>query len=134
MRALGAARLRLLAETWLVMLAARIALRLLPAHRILAWQQTPVQERGEPRERVYKRLQIQWAVAVVARRSPVALVCFPQCLAASYLLRQRGVASRLHYGVTREGGRLATHTWLESGGTILVGGEVKDAYATLGVY
>ena len=70
----------------------------------------------------------------MARRSPIRFVCFPRCLAASYLLRVRGVESRLHYGVTREAGRLVTHTWLESGGEVLVGGDVKDGYATLGVY
>ena len=70
----------------------------------------------------------------MARRSPIEFVCFPRCLAASYLLRLRGVPSRLHYGVAREAGKLVTHTWLESGGEVLVGGEVKAGYATLGVY
>ena len=78
--------------------------------------------------------QVAWAVLAVARRSPVRFVCFPQCLAAARMLARRGVPSRLHYGVRREGGRLKTHTWLEAEGRILIGGEVMAEYAELAVY
>jgi len=77
---------------------------------------------------------VRHAVLVVARYSPVSLVCFPQCLAASEMLRRRGIASRLHYGVARDGDKLVTHTWLEAGGEIVIGGEVAAEYSTLAVY
>ena len=134
MRQLEGERLWLLARTFVVLLGARVALRVVPVSRILGWQAAPVREVGSAAERARRRELVRWAVETVARRSPIRFVCFPRCLAASFLLRVRGMSSRLHYGVTREDGRLATHTWLESGDEVLVGGEVKDAYATLGVY
>ncbi len=71
---------------------------------------------------------------VVARHSPVRFVCFPQCLAASALLRSAGIASRLHYGVRRGAGGLETHTWLEAGGEVVIGGEVAGEFTLLEVF
>ena len=134
MRDLDGRRLWLLAQAFVVLAAARVALRVVPVSAILRWQGQPVREIAGEDEKARQRRLVAWAVDVMARRSAIDFVCFPRCLAGSYLLRARGVQSRLHYGVTREEGRLATHTWLESGGEVLVGGEVKDAYSTLGVY
>ena len=134
MRDVDGPRLWLLAESLVVLTLARVALRVLPARKVLAWQTKSVRTTGSDAEKARHRQQVAWAVDVVAKRAPVAFVCFPRCLAVSYLLRTRGVASRLHYGAAREGGHLVTHTWLESGGEVLVGGEVKAAYATLAVY
>ena len=124
----------LLVGAGLALLVARFALRVVPVRRLVAWQQRPVRERGSAEQRERQRRRVRWAVEAVARRSPIVFVCFPQCLAASFLLRVSGVRSRLHYGVAREQGRLATHTWLESGGAVLIGGDAKDGYSTLAVY
>jgi hypothetical protein len=138
MRATDGPRIWLLAESLVVLVMARISLRVIPVSRILAWQSRSVPSAGPqagaagPQAR--QRELVAWAVDVTSRRSPIRFVCFPRCLAASFMLRARGVESRLHYGVAREGGKLVTHTWLESGGEVLVGGEVKAAYATLAVY
>ena len=134
MRDVNSPRLWLLAESLVVMTLARVALRVLPARKILAWQTKPVRATGSEADMARHRQRVAWAVDVVAKRGPVAFVCFPRCLAVSYLLRARGVATRLHYGAAREGGQLVTHTWLESGGEVLVGGEVKADYSTLAVY
>ena len=134
MRDLDGPRIWLLAESLLVLVAARVALRVVPVRRILAWQAQTVRIHGTEAQQARRKELIAWAVDVVARRSAVRFVCFPRCLAVSFMLRARGVQSRLHYGVAREGGQLVTHTWLESGGDVLVGGEVKAAYATLAVY
>ena len=134
MRHPGGKRLWLLAQTVVALAVARLALRVVPVSRILGWQGAPVREAGSAAEQARQRDLVRWAVEVVARRAPIQFVCFPRCLAGSFLLRRRGVASKLHYGVTREDGRLATHTWLESGDEVLVGGDVKDGYATLGVF
>jgi hypothetical protein len=89
----------LLARTFCLLLAAKIALRVLPVRRVIAWKQRAV-------------------------RSPQA--ADPD--------DRRGIESRLHYGVTRSGAALVTHTWLEAGGEILIGGEVAASYSTLAVY
>ena len=131
-REVGAGGLTLMAQAFWLMLAAKTALRTMPVSRIIAWKQRPlgVQARANPE---YCR-RVRNAVLVVARYSPVRFLCFPQCLAASALLRRKGIASRLHYGVARADGKLVTHTWLEAEGEIVIGGEVAADYSTLAVY
>jgi hypothetical protein len=130
-------QLGLLFHTFFLLLTARIALHLIPVSRIIAWKTRPLRHpdlRNTEQDHALVRAQTRWAVLVVARYSPVQFVCFPQCLAASALLRRHGISSRLHYGVTREDDKLITHTWLEAGGEIVIGGEVAPRFSTLATY
>ena len=125
----GVARL-MEALGWLVV--AKAALAWIPVAKVIGWKRRELR-----RERVADAAslrRVRHAVLVVARYSPVRFVCFPQCLAAGEMLRRRGIASRLHYGVARDGDNLITHTWLEAGGEIVIGGEVAAEYSTLAVY
>lgn len=137
-RELGPCGLALIARAFLLLLAAKIALRVLPTRRVIAWKQRAIPGRppGATEREAQQRRRIRHAILTVARYSPVRFVCFPQCLAASALLRAKGIDSRLHYGVARApaGGKLITHTWLESGGELVIGGEVAADYSTLAVY
>lgn len=125
--------LGLLLRTFFLLLTAKIALHFVPVSRIIGWKTRPLRHPA-PRISAQERTLVRWAVLVVARYSPVQFVCFPQCLAASALLRRRGISSRLHYGVTREDDKLITHTWLEAGGEIVIGGEVAPRFSTLATY
>jgi len=112
---------------WLV--AAKAALAWVPVAKVIGWKR-----RGLRRESVAdpeSLRNVRHAVLVMARYSPGSFVCFPQCLAASEMLRRRGIASRLHYGVARDGDKLVTHTWLEAGGEIVIGGEVAGEYSRI---
>jgi len=125
----GVARL---GEAFFWMLLAKAALAWVPVAKVVGWKR-----RGLLAEVVADAStlrEVRHAVLVVARYSPMSMVCFPQCLAASEMLRRRGIGSRLHYGVARAGDKLVTHTWLEAGGEILIGGEVAAEYSTLAVY
>ncbi len=136
-RELGPAGLALLARAFAHLLAARLALQLLPVRRVIAWKQRPFPRTTAVSNPGVEAARIRHAVLTVARYSPVRFVCFPQCLAAAALLRARGIPSRLHYGVARSpnaGGKLITHTWLEAAGGIVIGGEVAADYSTLAVY
>ena len=62
------------------------------------------------------------AVLAWARRAPWRVVCFQQALALQILLRRRGVASTLHYGIAQED-VLKAHVWLSVGGETVIGGE-----------
>jgi hypothetical protein len=131
-REVGPGGLWLLFRAFWLLLAARLALRFLAVERIIAWKQRPMQERPDFNREELAR--VRHAVLVVARYSPIRFVCFPQCLAASELLRSRGIPSLLHYGAARAEGKLVTHTWLEAGGEIVIGGEVAAEYSRLAVY
>ena len=136
MREVGVAQVLLIGKALCWLVAARLALRVVPVARILRWQQRPVGRGAHRTDAEAQELgrRVRHAVLVAVRYAPVNFVCFPQCLAASALLRSQGLGTRLHYGVTRQEGRLVAHTWLESVGEIVIGGEVAEAYSTLGVY
>lgn len=133
-REVGFGQVLLIGEALCWLVAARVALRVVPVAKILQWQQKPVKARLDEARAAELGERVRHAVLVAVRYAPVEFVCFPQCLAASALLRRQGLGTRLHYGVAREAGRLVAHTWLESGGEMLIGGEVAGAYSRLGVY
>lgn len=133
-REVGLGQMLLIAEALWYLVAARVALRMVPVARILRWQQRPVRARLDGAGAGELGRRVRHAVLVAVRYTPFEFVCFPQCLAASALLRRRGLGTRLHYGVTRLEGRLVAHTWLESGGEMVIGGEAAEGYSTLGVY
>ncbi len=133
MRVLGVRRIALLGETFLLLLAARMALALLPVQRVLAWNGRR-RSSGSEVDSAEARSLVRWLIRVVARRSPVEFVCFPQSLVARILLNRRGIESRLYYGVARREGKLTMHTWLEADGEIVVGGEVAAEYTVIAVY
>ncbi len=128
-------KLALLVQTFALLLWAKTALAFMPVSKVIARRARPL-TRIPVLKRVAQLQEARWAVLVVARYSPVSFVCFPQCLAASELLRRKGIESRLHYGVRRasQTARLETHTWLEADGEIVIGGEVAAEFSTLDVY
>jgi len=73
--------------------------------------------------------RVRWAVSAAARHSAVEFVCFPQALAGYTMLRWRGVASTVVYGVKRSAeGELLAHTWLTVGDRTVLGGEVASGF------
>ena len=130
LREVPAAQLWLLVKTFFLLLGARYALATMPVKRVLELRRCRLSglRYGVEEE---LRQRVRWAVLVVARYSPVQFVCFPQCLAASVLLALGGSDSRLHYGVRRGAGGLETHTWLEAGGEVVIGGEVAGEFSRL---
>jgi hypothetical protein len=91
---------------------AAVAVKLVPAGRILAWAARPprlVNRFADP------ELPDQVAAAVQARAAwfNLAAPCLPTALAAQFMLRRRGVTSKLCLGVRRDASALAAHAWLE---------------------
>ena len=73
-------------------------------------------------------------VRKVARRLPFKARCLPQAMAAQWMLRRRGVTSRLVFGARR--GRtpertIEYHAWLMVAGQCVVGGEELESYVPL---
>lgn len=62
-------------------------------------------------------------VRMAAATLPVELLCLPQALAARWMLRRRGLATRLHVGAKRDGdaAEVQLHAWLEYDGIVLTG-------------
>jgi Uncharacterised nucleotidyltransferase/Transglutaminase-like superfamily len=111
----------------------RIALSFLPVQKLTAWMSRP--DRGQvsiTQETAAQTLRrIEWSIDTVVRHAPLSFVCFPQCLAAYFMLRRRHIASKLFYGVAREKNELKAHTWVKVGDRTVVGGEVESRFTVL---
>lgn len=59
------------------------------------------------------------AVHLAARYAPVPVNCLLRSLVLVRLLRRRGVAADLRFGVRRNEGRFEAHAWVERSGEVL---------------
>lgn len=131
LRRLGPGELVLAGEALALLAAASLAIRLLPFRTVAA-----TASRGEARRtEVETGERIARIVAAVARRVPWRTVCFQKGLACHWMLRRRGVASLLHYGVGRaEEERLSGHVWVSVGGRTVIGGEEAPRFSCLATF
>jgi hypothetical protein len=112
------------AAWWLTLLAG--ALRVAPFKRIVGWfglapASGAPSASGPPDQ---DALAVGWAVRAVAGRTPWTSTCLAQALAASQMLRRRGIASALTLGVAlapEKDARMEAHAWLQHGGVFLTG-------------
>ena len=116
----------LLIEACAALGAACAAVRLLPFRRIV--------EDGMPtrtsRADTADLQSLRWAVQAMARRVPWRALCFERALALRTLLRRRGIASVLHYGIAPEASdSLVAHVWLSVDGEVVIGGENSARFA-----
>ena len=118
---------RLLARAWLTVVAFRGGLTLLPFRWMQRAARRPVRVAAAGEQLAVDRYA--WAVDVASRRVPRAS-CLTQALALQSLLARAGYPSELRIGVAKDGAALEAHAWLESGGRIVIGGDV-DRFATL---
>ena len=74
------------------------------------------------------------SVRSVARRRPLNAVCLPQAMAGQWMLRRRGVASRLWLGVRKARGdvdEMEYHAWLTVDGECVLGGGETETFTAL---
>jgi hypothetical protein len=113
----------LLGEALFLLALARLALRMVPV-RVLDRYFSRSPDAALPASNAAVVRRVRWAVTAAARRAPIKFVCFPQAITAQSMLRQRGIASTMYYGVARSReGELEAHVWLMTGDRYVVGGE-----------
>src|SRR2546423_1780428 len=108
---------------------ARLAVRLLPASRIIAWASRPLR-RPDRFAAAVTVDAVSRMVEEIGAKPWMRALCLPRALAAQAMLRRRGVASRLCLGTARDGGTLAAHAWIELGHEVIVGGGAEQARFT----
>lgn len=110
----------MVAEAAVLLVAARLTLRLVPYRWFRRWL-TAGGRGSASDERVASR--VRRAVAIASRNLPFSVVCLPQAMAAKLMLAWRGVGSSLVVGAGHGDDRtMILHAWLESGGTVVTGG------------
>jgi hypothetical protein len=114
----------------------RIALNFLPVQKLTAWMGSHDQAQLSLSEEMAAQTlrRIEWSIEAVTRHVPLTFVCFPQCLAAYFMLRRRHIGSRLFYGVTRDAAQLKAHTWVKVGNRTVVGGELESRFTVLATF
>lgn len=119
------ARRRLLGEALIALLIARGAMAFLPFWRIAAWLGTPGAESSltAADEEIRMAQEVSWAVGVIARRVPWDGRCLAQALAATGMLRRRGLEGTVSFGVCQgESAGFDAHAWLRFGSCVVTGG------------
>jgi hypothetical protein len=114
----------------------RFALNFLPVQRLTAWMGTDARALSSlaPAKALETIRRVEWSIGAVVRHGPLTFVCFPQCLAAYFMLRRRHIASKLFYGVTRDADQLKAHTWVKVGDRTVVGGDVESQFTVLNTF
>ena len=117
--------LALEALAWLAVM--RLAIRLLPFPRLVAWLRLePGETSAQPAPPAAQAVagRIGWAVRAAAARTPWESACLVQALAAARMLQRRRLSSTLYLGAARKPGQpdqLHAHAWLRCGSLILTG-------------
>jgi hypothetical protein len=91
---------------------------------------------GRPRGQAVanQALEIRRAVKRAARRLPWKIVCFPEGLAAHWMLRRRGAPSLVHYGLRQSESQLTAHVWVTLGETVVIGEETTNLHTGVAVF
>jgi hypothetical protein len=124
-------RRRLLVEALIALLIARGAMAFLPFRRIAAWLGTPGTEASATAtaEQIHSAQEVGWAVGVVARRVPWDGRCFVQVLAATGMLRRRGLEGTVCFGARQsESAGFDAHAWLRMGSCVVTGGSGHQSF------
>jgi len=116
----------LLLYAWWLFLLVDPALRLFPVTTLLP-RGRPARAPGSwpPADRIAS------LVGVAGRHAWRRPTCLEEALVLAWTLRRGGRAAVLRIGVTREGGRLRAHAWLEQGGRVLRGPPAGETYEPL---
>jgi hypothetical protein len=123
----------LLAETVALLGFSRLCVALVRFERVTRLADSKA--RGRPPATSAQARRIAWAVTACARRVPWRALCFEQGLAAQFLLRRRGLAATLFYGIRpARGDDLTAHVWVRSGEVDIVGCEAAADYGLVGSY
>lgn len=133
-RRLAKSRRLLLWEALIALAVARFAVLFLPFRLMAAWLGTPGTEspHNTPDTQVEIAAEIGWAVRCLARRLPWDSRCLAQALAATWMLRRRGLESTVTFGADRgDSCDFIAHAWLRFGPCLVTGGTGHEKFKTL---
>lgn len=119
-------------EAAVILVMARLAVRILPSAWLFAWADRPSRRRC--RFATDEANWVAWAIERVGALPGMNALCLPRALAAHAMLRRRGIASRLCLGVARDQGEIAAHAWIEVGERKIVGGDVAGDFTRLAAF
>jgi hypothetical protein len=129
---LGRGQRRAIVRAAVLLVAARIALLLIPFTTVLRFAARP-RTRGAARADRGELDEMVWAVDAVGNRLFPRNPCLVQALVVQRLFVRAGQLAELRIGVRKEGAsKLTAHAWVESDGVIVIGSRgLSDDYVAL---
>ena len=130
-------------DQWLFMEAyallglARLVINIVKFDRLVSKLGTPRLESPArvPGSQLREAKRIAWAIQTASRFTPWKSNCFPQAIAAKFLLRQRGIASTLYLGAAfKARTEMEAHAWLRCGPLYVTGGPGHRHFGTVGIF
>ena len=126
---LPAGERRLVLQSLLALVAARLALWIFPLKKIQTLKTLKVSKSFRVSVAPEK---IAWAIGALSHRLPGLRNCLVQALAGQALLARHGQSSQLRIGVARfADGQFKAHAWVEVAGRLLIGGEGASQFTVL---
>lgn len=128
----GPMGLMALGEAAVFLLAARALLKLWGANKVgCIFKSRPGKNATSQNDTVALE-RCAWAIAVVAKRSPVRALCFERGITAMWMLRRRGFDPTLYYGLRmHENDGLKGHVWVLVDGYGITGAGLSADYKTM---
>jgi hypothetical protein len=127
----------LLLETLAFLALARMAVLYLPFRWVAAVLGKPEAQTPEHDDLANLRgiRRIASMVRRTSRNVPWTSKCLDQAIAAKILLRRRGIATTVYFGVKNdESGELDAHAWLRSGTCYVTGGAHRERYTIINTF
>lgn len=136
--ALPATDLRLGVEALMFLAAGRTLLALLPFRIAMRWLGLRRGSDGEGADGQATAPIVPLVADAVRRAASVApfrAVCLQQAVAAALMLRLRGHAVQVHFGVAKDAdGRMIAHAWSRCEGKLVTGGAQAPQYHPISVF
>jgi hypothetical protein len=127
----------LMVEALVLLAFARLAVLFLPFRwvaKLLGRQAAETGLQHDPQNALVIE-RVCWMLPTVARNVPWESKCLDQALAAKVMLRRRGIATTVYFGVQHDDhGRLAAHAWLRSGTRYVTGGASRNQFAIINTF
>lgn len=127
----------LFVEAYTLLGIARLAINTLPFPALVkrlgvSKSETPAEV---PIPHLLEARRIGWAVRSASKYTPWKSNCFPQAIAAKYLLRRKGIGSTLYLGAAfKARTELEAHAWLRCGPYYVTGGAGHVHFGTVGIF
>ena len=128
-------------EAVLLLLLARLLVKYVPMRRWRNRLATAEESGGPPPDGRRMGRKVARVIRRVAWHVPFRAVCLPQAMAAQWMLRRRGISSRLFFGARRRpetapsrdrpASGMDFHAWLTVGDACVLGGAERDTYVAL---
>ena len=121
------------AEAVLALSLASLAIALLPFRMLMRTIASPHAKVG-PIDVDRASDEVTRAIRRAERRLPLRIVCLHKGLAAHWMLRRRGVAAYLHYGISPTDQMLKAPVWVDVGGKTVFGEDESLGYARVATF